>query len=80
MHLVGVFVVVDAAVGVPIFSEHENILRSAVFLIVSFCLFNIRIDRGEICIAPRLAIDVGTLRRRLMFVGIIEIRNTQKIW
>ena len=76
MHLVGVFVVVDVAVGVPIFSEQENILRIAVFLIVCFCLVNIRIDRDEICIAPRLAIDVGTFRRRLIFVSIIQIRNT----
>ena len=46
------------------------------FLIVCFCPVTIRIVRGAMFIAPRLAIDVGTLRRKLMFVVIIQFRNT----
>ena len=74
MHLFEMGATAAPELGVLIFSEQENILRIAVFLIVSFCPVTIRIVRGAMFIAPRLAMDVGTLRRKLIFVVIIYFR------
>lgn len=76
MHLDEMGVTAAPELGVLIFPEQENILRIAVFLIVCFCPVTIRIVRGAMFVVPRLAIDVGTLRRKVMLVFFIQFRNT----
>jgi len=69
------FVVVVVAVAidfvVPIRVEYENEPPTTTFLIIVSCLVEKRFDRDDLVIAPRLAIEVSTLRRKFMLVVIV---------